>query len=53
MHPFVHPIFFVWTRIWDANTTPKTRLSKFKDLINNKVTVAQGKLLLEIIKNTH
>jgi DNA-directed RNA polymerase subunit H (RpoH/RPB5) len=41
-------------RIWDANTTHKTRLPRihFKDLANNKATVAQGKLLLKIIKNT-
>jgi hypothetical protein len=35
----------------DASFPPKTRLHKFslKGLTNNKVAVAQGKLLLEVI----
>jgi hypothetical protein len=45
----MHTTSFVQRKIWDANLTPKTKAPMFKDLANNKVTVTQGKLLLEII----
>jgi hypothetical protein len=53
VHPLVHPVSFVQMRIWNANPIPKMNLPKFylRGLANN-TTVAQGKLLLEIIKNT-
>jgi hypothetical protein len=43
----VHPVFFFQRRIEDASFPPKTKLPKVST--NNKVTVAQGKLFLEVI----